>query len=85
MFVWIGKDFFRTDRLGKSVNKSHIVLIPKHHDAFDITDFRPVAFWNGVYKSSLASWYEAYTDDHQKGARGVHPLSAYSGPYYLCL
>ncbi|KAL2937498.1 LINE-1 reverse transcriptase-like protein [Bienertia sinuspersici] len=43
-------DFFQTGRLLREINNTNITLIPKVNNPMSVTDFRPIAYCNTIYK-----------------------------------
>ncbi|KAL2934807.1 LINE-1 reverse transcriptase-like protein [Bienertia sinuspersici] len=43
-------DFFQTGRLLREINNTNITLIPKVNNPMSVTDFRPIACCNTIYK-----------------------------------
>ena len=48
--VWATRDFFRTGKMLKRINKTFIALVPKIPTPLSLLDFRPISLCNTVYK-----------------------------------
>ncbi|KAF3778438.1 Transposon TX1 uncharacterized protein [Nymphaea thermarum] len=44
-------DSFKTGKLERKIHRTHLVLVPEKQDAVSITEFRPIAQCNVIYKT----------------------------------
>ena len=48
--IWATRDFFRTGKILRRINKTFIALVPKNPDPLNLNDFRPISLCNTIYK-----------------------------------
>ena len=48
--IWATRDFFKTGKMLRRINKTFIALVPKIPTPLSLLDFRPISLCNTIYK-----------------------------------